>query len=133
MRVIEFCLLNDHPVAGPGWVYAWIHDRRIFYIGATWLHPAARAERHLHAETQDPRSLAIREVVRALDTSPSIVAVPVPSDLDRQAMKWALIRESADRGWLHADFVGPGQESAHGQVSDDWLAGAVDALRGHVG
>lgn len=133
MRVIEFCVSNDHPVAGPGWVYAWIHDRRILYVGATWLHPAARAERHLHAETHDPRSLALREVVSGLDSPPSIVATPVPPDLDRQAMKWSLIRESTDRGWLHADFIGPGPESAHGPANDDWLAGAIAALGDHVG
>jgi len=128
MEPMVFELGDGHPVAGPGWVYAWIHERRVFYIGATWLHPAARAERHLHGETDDPRSLGIRELVERWETSPVIVAVPVPPELDRQVMKRALIAGCAAREWLAEAFIGGAEEARVEAAGERWLAGAVSAL-----
>jgi len=132
MEAVEFSVANDHPVAGPGWVYAWIHERRAFYIGATWLHPVARAELHLHADTTDPRSLALREVVGALDGPPTVIAIAVSESSDRQVLKAALIRECAERRWLADNFIGPGREHPESSDEVDWLAGAVTVLRPHL-
>jgi len=129
MEAMEFGLENGHPVAGPGWVYAWIVDGRIFYIGATWLHPAVRAEMHLHDETEDPRSLAIREFLNASSAAPTIVAIPVPMGLDRKAMKDALIAACMDQGWLAAGFIGPGHElRITERTTNSWLSGAITTL-----
>lgn len=133
IEALSFSLADGHPVDGPGWVYAWIHGRRVLYVGATWLHPAARAERHLHAETDDPRSLALREVVGRLGESPTIVGLPVPPPLERQASKASLIEACADRGWLAAEFIGPGRQDAPASSDDGWLDAALAVLADYLG
>ncbi|MDP3891249.1 hypothetical protein [Nocardioides sp.] len=128
MHPLEFTIRDGHPIDGPGWVYVWLLDGRVLYVGATWVHPAARAELHLSNENADPRSVAIRKRLAAPGgTPPTIIGLPVSADADRQALKHALIAACRDRGWLSQEFVEPGSNH-DGAQSQDWLNEALSAL-----
>lgn len=84
----------------------WCWQGRARYIGATWLDPAARAESHLHGDTDHPGSLALREAVATDSEPPTILAAPVPADGDRSAYKQALIQSCSSAGLLAPDYLG---------------------------
>lgn len=75
-------------------------------MGATWLDPAARAESHLHGDTDHPGSLALRKAVASDPEPPTILAASVPADGDRSAYKQALIQACSSAGLLAPDYLG---------------------------
>jgi len=91
-------------IVGPaaGWVYAWSEEGvgapSVIYVGATRLHPAARAEKHLR--DPDPRVGRLRARYPAAGgdlRSPLVLcAVEVPSggrrDLVKAMVAWLLQR-----------------------------------------
>lgn len=135
MDALEFRIEHDHPVASTdaGWVYAWHADGHVHYIGATWLHPAVRAEAHLHADTDDPRSLALRARAEG-GTRFRIVAFAVPDGLDRARLKPALVDACRTSGILAPDAIAAvGVRLDHPTTAESaWLAEALGMLAAAV-
>lgn len=130
MDVRRLALVEGHPTSGPGWVYVWVWSDGIRYIGATWLDPAARAELHLHSETEDPRSLALRAAVDDVGAPESIVAIPVPEGSDRKVLKTALIAACNEAGLLADDFIHAGEGAPLAAESDQqWLDAALSNIK----
>jgi hypothetical protein len=78
------------------------------YVGATWMHPAARAELHLHGEDPQARIVGthLANAGIALQESMLILAFAVPNQINRQAAKLALIATLADRHMLSERYFG---------------------------
>lgn len=129
MDVRRLSLVKDHPISGPGWVYAWVWPDGIRYIGATWLDPAARTEMHLYRETDDVRSLALRAAVEEDGAPRLIVAIPVPEGSDRQVLKTALITACDQAGLLATNFIQAGHhEPVAADTDQPWLDVALSTL-----
>lgn len=123
-------LVDGHPTSEAGWIYVWLWGGLVRYIGATWLDPAARIEAHLHADTEDPRSLALRAAVESESDSPVIHAFAVLAGADRQAFRRAVVQGCAEAGLLGSAFLGAGDGEVLTEGSDQaWLRQVVDELR----
>ena len=131
---LKFLVRNGHVATEDSWIYVWLHQKQIIYIGATWLHPMARAEVHFHGQTEEIR------VVRAglekaginLDDEFTVLAFPVPAGLDRQTLKRCLIDALAQDGHLPAVYFGPeAQATAPTGDSLAWVDQAVQKLSSH--
>lgn len=122
-------LANGHPVSGEGWVYVWLWHGQVRYIGATWLDPAVRAELHLHADTDDPRSLMLREAAQSDPDNLAILALAVPEAGDRAAYKTALTQACRRAGALADDAIWPHVDDlTHEPVDEVWLSDALEQV-----
>lgn len=129
MEVRWLTVTQGHPVSGPGWVYAWLWNGQVRYIGATWLDPAVRAELHLHAATDDPRSLMLREAAQSDPDNLAILALAVPEGGDRAAYKAALTQACAQASALADDVIWPrGDDPTHETVDEAWLSDALEQV-----
>lgn len=69
---LDFSILNGEVVvASASWVYVWQNPvtKQIVKLGATWLHPAARAEKHLRERDEEDAQISAFRVPKALDRS----------------------------------------------------------------
>lgn len=125
---MAFSVSQGHPVDGPGWVYCWVLKDQVIYVGATWLHPAARAQLHLDPETEDSRSQALQKLIG--ERPVEVLAFPVTAEGDRQAHREALLRRCQERGLLSQQYIAtrPPSGESLACVSTDWLDGAIDEL-----
>ena len=84
---------------GEPWVYAWVAEHGVVYVGATALHPATRTWLHLHDE--DPNIGRMRDrypelVGEELD----VIALRLSPDVDRQQVRHGAVALLAERGLL---------------------------------
>lgn len=88
-KVLSF-QIRDGEVVQPGlnWVYVWQAPDRVVRVGATWLHPAARAAKHL--TEKDPGSV-------------DVVAFAVPGDVDRGRARDLLVQALIECGLLTSE------------------------------
>lgn len=131
-RSVAFSLRQGHPVDGPGWVYCWLLENHVVYVGATWLHPAARAQLHLDPGTQDPRSQALQKLLES--GLVDVLAFPVAAEGDRQDHREALTRRCQDRGFLSQQYIAtrpPSGPSLSG-VPTGWLDSAMAELANRI-
>ena len=79
LEVIEFKVKDGEVICNDSeWVYVWVDPSAsvVIKVGATWLHPAARAEKHLKSEKT---------------SSANVTAFRIPDGINRQHVKVALI------------------------------------------
>ncbi|HEY1014720.1 MAG TPA: hypothetical protein VGE07_18560 [Herpetosiphonaceae bacterium] len=138
--VVEVTVRDGHATLDRAFVYCWFHpaDGSIMFVGATWLHPAARAELHLHGN--DPAARIVGAQLEPLGISPDaplrMLAFPVPAALDRQAARMDLIAALGREGLLAASYFGPAaaQAPADGDAPlGAWTAAVVAHLRADAG
>ncbi len=89
----------------PGaWVYAWVANDGVIYVGATTLHPAARTWLHLHDD--DPGVGRIRARFPAVADEPiEVLAHELPDGVDRQQVRHGAVAELDARGLLSTRHV----------------------------
>lgn len=103
----EFVLLRvrDGEFAeGENWVYVWLDDVGVIYVGATGLDPRTRAWLHLHHP--DPDIGRLRARFDRLDTAElEVLAMRVPDGVARADVRDALGVRLADEGLLAEDAI----------------------------
>ena len=103
----EFVLLHvrDGELAeGENWVYVWLDDVGVVYVGATGLDPRTRAWLHLHHP--DPEIGRLRARFGRLGTTElEVIAMRVPDGLARSDVRDALGVRLADEGLLTEDAI----------------------------
>jgi hypothetical protein len=126
--------VRDGELVGVGsWVYAWLRpgaDRPVVYVGSTGVPPVVRIWLHLHDSDPDIGRVKARYPDVAHEPL-DVLAFPVPSRLDRAAVKTALVDRLETRGLLSERYVGdpPGLLTANGAVGPavEWMVGQVAA------
>jgi hypothetical protein len=84
---------------GEPWVYAWVAEHGVVYVGATVLHPATRTWLHLHDE--DPNIGRMRERYSEVAAEElDVLALRLPDDVDRQHVRHGAVALFAERGLL---------------------------------
>lgn len=135
-EMIEVLVRDGHVTLNQAFVYCWLHprDQTIMFVGATWLHPAARAELHLHGD--DPAARIVGAHLEPLGISPDeplrMLAFPAPAGLDRQAARLDLIAALARDGLLAGGYFGPPAESPPADPAAPlgaWTATVIARLR----
>jgi hypothetical protein len=111
MRPVALQVRDGELVDSGSWVYVWLRpgsERRVIFVGATALPPAARMWLHLHHEDPDIGWIAARYPVAGGDANETfdILAFPVPEGVARRAMRDALIARLAAAGELSALYCG---------------------------
>ncbi|HEY0734333.1 MAG TPA: hypothetical protein VGD69_05465 [Herpetosiphonaceae bacterium] len=136
LDIVEVQVRDGHVTLEQAYVYCWFHphDATVVYVGATWLHPAARAELHLHGSDPEVRVVGDWLARAGIDaTTPMrVLAFRVPSSLDRQAARIDLIGALAQEGWLSDDYGGPFPEVPRQQERTPvsaWTATVIAFLR----
>lgn len=101
--------VRDGHVAGVApTVYLWRREDAVLYVGATWLHPAARVALHLHGPERSRLVGAARECAGISRDGPfEVIAFPVPDSLDRQRLKQGLIAALSAADQLGDAYIGP--------------------------
>jgi hypothetical protein len=84
---------------GEPWVYAWLAEHGVVYLGATALHPATRTWLHLHDE--DPSLGRMRARYPELaEEELDVLALQLPPEVDRQQVRHGAVALLAERGLL---------------------------------
>ncbi|TDC53627.1 hypothetical protein E1212_05525 [Jiangella ureilytica] len=90
------------------WVYVWLRpgaDRPVVYVGSTAVPAVVRIWLHLHDTDPEVGRMKARYPDIARDPL-DVLAFPVPSRLDRAAVKSALVERLETRGLLSERYVG---------------------------
>jgi hypothetical protein len=96
--------VRDGELEGPQWVYAWLADDGVVYVGATTLHPATRTWLHLHDE--DPNVGRMRARYATLgEEELDVLAIELPDGVDRQQVRHGAVHAFGERGLLSARNV----------------------------
>jgi hypothetical protein len=86
------------------WVYAWLGQDGVVYVGATALHPATRTWLHLHDDDPDVGRMRARYPDLAVEEL-DVLALRLPDDLDRQRVRHGAVALLAERGLLSEHHV----------------------------
>ena len=115
--------------SGKQWVYAWLADDGVVYVGATALHPETRTWLHLHHD--DPAIGRMRARFPELAAEDfDVVAVELPNGVDRQQVRHGAVRELGARGLLSERQVcDPPLETAPSPETERFVAAIEDRLR----
>lgn len=134
--IVEVQVRDGHVTLKQSYVYCWFHphEATVVYVGATWLHPAARAELHLHSSDPEVRVVGdwLARAGIAATTPMRVLAFHVPSSLDRQAARMDLIAALAQEHMLSDSYCGPAPEPDRQGVStslSEWTATVIAFLR----
>ena len=78
------------------------------YVGATWMHPAARAELHLHGIDEAARKVGshLQQAGVDINEAMQVIAFAVPEHLNRQTAKIALIQTLHAKQKLSTHYFG---------------------------
>ena len=134
--LVELRMRDGHVTLEQSYAYCWFHpdNATVLYVGATWLHPAARAELHLHGDDPQVRIVGAGLEQAGIDANAPmrILAFLVPSQLNRQEAKMDLIGALANERLLSEHYFGPSPESP--RQPDDasmstWTATVIAFLR----
>lgn len=107
------------------WVYAWLAEHGVVYVGATALHPATRTWLHLHDHDPNVGRMRARypELTgEALD----VLALRLPSEVDRQQVRHGAVALLAGRGLLSDRHVCDPPLPAEPTAQADELAAAIE-------
>ena len=110
---------------GEPWVYAWLAEHGVVYVGATTLHPATRTWLHLHDDDPDVGRMRERYAELAGEEL-DVLALPLPPDVDRQQVRHGAVALLAERGLLSARHVCDPPLPAEPTPQADELATAVE-------
>ncbi len=92
-------------VAAGSWVYVWLDEgRSVVYVGATGLDPRTRTWLHLHDSDPEVGRLRAR-LDRLPTTNLDVLAMRVPDEVDRAALRDALGARLADERLLADDAI----------------------------
>ena len=109
---------------GPQWVYAWLADDGVVYVGATTLHPETRTWLHLHHD--DPEIGRMRACFEGLAAEElDVVAVELADDVDRQQVRHGAVTLLAERGLLSQRHVCDPPLPAEPTAQAEELVGAL--------
>ena len=90
--------------SGGQWVYGWIAQDGVVYVGATALHPETRTWLHLHHD--DPEIGRVRARFAEWESEQlDVVAVELAPDADRQVARHGAVRLLEARGLLSPRHV----------------------------
>jgi hypothetical protein len=107
------------------WVYAWLAEHGVVYVGATALHPATRTWLHLHNE--DPDVGRMRERYSELaEEEIDVLALRLPAEVDRQQVRHGAVALLAERGLLSDRHVCDPPLLAEPTEQADELAAAIE-------
>jgi len=114
------------------WVYAWVAEDGVVYVGATTLHPATRTWLHLHHEDPEVGRMRARYAALAREEL-DVVALELPEGADRQQVRHAAVRIFSERRLLSGRHVcDPRPESAPNAETEHFVAAVaahLEALR----
>jgi hypothetical protein len=106
------------------WVYAWVADDGVVYVGATALHPATRTWLHLHDD--DPNIARMRARFPSLaEEDLDVVAVPLDVATDRQQARHGAVHLLVGRGLLSDRHVCDDPPEVEPTVESEGLVTAV--------
>jgi hypothetical protein len=110
------------------WVYAWLGQEGVVYVGATALHPATRTWLHLHDEDPNVGRMRARYPELANEEL-EVVAARLPADVDRQQVRHGAVALLAERGLLSERHVcDPQLEAAPHPETDAFVAAVAERL-----
>ncbi len=135
-KVIEFEVVDGEIlVAGAGWVYVWIVNQpaRVIYVGATGLHPAARAEKHLRDPDADVGRIRGRYEAMGgnIAQSHTVKAIQLPSTARRGAVKFRVAWLLKEAEMLSPHYCGEPPEGGGEALSEEeefWAQTLVSAM-----
>jgi hypothetical protein len=81
------------------WVYAWLAQDGVVYVGATSLHPATRTWLHLHDEDPGVGRMRAR-FSPLLEEELDVIAADLPPEADRQRVRHGAVALLAQRDLL---------------------------------
>jgi hypothetical protein len=81
------------------WVYAWVAQDGVVYVGATALHPATRTWLHLHDDDPDVGRMRARYPGLAREDL-EVVALRLPDEIDRQQVRHGAVVALGERRLL---------------------------------
>ena len=110
---------------GEPWVYAWLAEHGVVYVGATALHPATRTWLHLHDEDPNVGRMRARYPELAGEEL-DVVALQLPPEVDRQQVRHGAVALFADRGLLSDRHVCDPPLPADPTAQADELAAAIE-------
>jgi hypothetical protein len=121
--------VRDGEVADAGsWVYAWVGDSGVVYVGATGLPPTTRTWLHLHDEDPNVGRLRARYPDSAREEL-DVLALRLPEGVDRQEVKHAVVTRLGERGLLSERHVCDPPAAVPSSAAADRL---VDAVAEHL-
>ena len=128
---------DGHVDAEQSCIYCWLHplDHKVIYVGATWMHPIARAELHLHSNDPNARIVGehLSEASVGLENL-SILSFSVPDSMKRKRLKIGLINQLAENNLLSELYFGIHVERAF-SIEDaeiDWLDSVIAQIATHI-
>jgi hypothetical protein len=86
------------------WVYAWLAEDGVVYVGATALHPETRTWLHLHHDDPDVGRLRARYAALA-DGELVVLALQLSAEADRQRVRHGAVRQLEACGLLSTRHV----------------------------
>ena len=107
------------------WVYAWLAEHGVVYVGATALHPATRTWLHLHDEDPNVGRMRARYPELA-EEELDVLALQLPPEVDRQQVRHGAVALLADRGLLSDRHVCDPPLPADPTAQADELAAAIE-------
>lgn len=110
---------------GEPWVYAWLAEHGVVYVGATALHPATRTWLHLHDGDPNVGRMRARYPELAGEEL-DVLALQLPPEVDRQQVRHGAVALLADRGLLSERHVCDPPLPAEPTAQADELAGAIE-------
>ena len=136
IKPLTLKIKKGHVTLEKQYVYCWFQESasQTFYVGATWIHPAARAALHLHASDDDARIVGIKleEQGISLNEPMLILAFALPGGLNRKEAKVALISSLAEQNLLSSNYFGLPPGSSSPTLSSElrrWVDDAVQAIK----
>ena len=112
--------------SGAQWVYAWLAHDGVVYVGATALHPETRTWLHLHHEDPDVGRMRARFPELAAEEL-DVLAVELPSGVDRQQIRHGAVTKLAERGRLSGRQVCDPASPAAPHPETDRFVEAIEA------
>jgi hypothetical protein len=109
MRIRIYTVSDGHISEGNASVYAWLEPGGVIYVGATLLHPAARAELHLSGDDPEARVLGRLYPERGgvIDERLRFVSFELPPQSDRAAVRQQMMGVLAREHLLSERYFGP--------------------------
>ncbi len=110
---------------GEPWVYAWLAEHGVVYLGATALHPATRTWLHLHDEDPSVGRMRARYPELA-EEELDVLALQLPPEVDRQQVRHGAVALLAERGLLSDRHVCDQPLPAEPTAQAEELAAAIE-------
>ncbi|MGH3073059.1 MAG: hypothetical protein ACRDNB_12440 [Gaiellaceae bacterium] len=86
------------------WIYAWLADHGVVYVGGTGLHPATRTWLHLHHDDPEIGRMLARYPTLA-DEELEVVFMELAEGVERQRVRHGTVTKLGERGLLSERHV----------------------------